>query len=732
MALLRSATKGNAVGESITSTLYPLEKTATSGTDAPQTRYMEGPRPPCGFLYPTVDQILVPWLALRQGQIPLLAFRGYWRLTEMKMRRCQIKPGTPPHYPPFELQEGIGTRVRRRQAEQVRETLQATGLAIWTEQAIWLPTQLDRLPWVDQDAYAAMRAKVAQKLRRVPIPRSFMRYILLKGSESLIGTTLSVALRCLRYNGKTKALRYAGGVSASWIEGFCGFSERTAYRNLDMMAALGFLSTAQWQPQWHQEKVGPWRIVARDWAPPTQRPRRPQQLSLPLLTQTKTPASAAASSPPFPANAADVMSQVEGGCKNLSPQVCTNLAVSEDHNHNKNMDLQPTYFAQPLREREEKHQQPAPDVAPTAVPPIPATVASSPAASGVWHDEPQKPETLQRPPDMDALEAAYTALPPGEQATLRAQAEALLIQQGTKRDFLVWPAILSTIGGLLEAQTMGEAVGPLVPTGVTIPLPPRTSNVSVPHVDTPPARAQPCPAPRLPPAPASGVHPRSDRKRKGKPPAPTLRHILPEDLQDTGRLLVLLDEARGQGLIGQAPADRLTFCAMAAHALRVGEDNPCGLFYRLLHAEKLRLYLSDADDEAARARLNAYDYGIDEQRRFPPQPAASEPPILSDDARFVDLARRVLGQDGWRGDPFIAVKMQYPEWTRERWDKAVCELGQYQLAWKQAKALRRLGELGREEDGLASLATGPMEHCPECGEEGPACACLDVEDLSDG
>ena len=47
----------------------------------------------------------------------------------------------------------------------------------------------------------------------------------------------------------------------------------------------------------------------------------------------------------------------------------------------------------------------------------------------------------------------------------------MLIQKGTKRAFLVWPAILSTIGGLLEAQAAGDAVGPLAPMPATIPRP---------------------------------------------------------------------------------------------------------------------------------------------------------------------------------------------------------------------------------------------------------------------
>jgi hypothetical protein len=192
---------------------------------------------------------------------------------------------------------------------------------------------------------------------------------------------------------------------------------------------------------------------------------------------------------------------------------------------------------------------------------------------------------------------------------------------------------------------------------------------------------------------------------------------------------MLLDQAWREGLIGKTAPDRLTFEAMAVHALRVGKDNPCGLFVSLLHDEKLRLYLTDADDETARVRLNAHAYGIDPQRQAPPPPEASAPPALSEDARFVDLARRVLGQDGWRGDPFIAVKMQYPEWTRARWDTAVCELEQHQRI-RKTNRLVSVEELGMEA-WQASPFPEDLE-CVECGEDGPACVCQAVEDLADG
>jgi hypothetical protein len=46
------------------------------------------------------------------------------------------------------------------------------------------------------------------------------------------------------------------------------------------------------------------------------------------------------------------------------------------------------------------------------------------------------------------------------------------------------------------------------------------------------------------------------------------------------------------------------------------------------------------------------------------------------------LAEQVLRQAGWQGDPFLAVTMQYPTWTRVRWDQAQEALAQ----WQQAQA----------------------------------------------
>jgi hypothetical protein len=93
-------------------------------------------------------------------------------------------------------------------------------------------------------------------------------------------------------------------------------------------------------------------------------------------------------------------------------------------------------------------------------------------------------------------------------------------------------------------------------------------------------------------------------------PPPTLTHILPQDLQETGRLLVLYAQARQRGLIGPAEADRLTFVALAQHVLTYRPANAGGLFQRLLTRRRWH-FVTQADEEAALQRLKRHLYGGD-------------------------------------------------------------------------------------------------------------------------
>jgi hypothetical protein len=182
-------------------------------------------------------------------------------------------------------------------------------------------------------------------------------------------------------------------------------------------------------------------------------------------------------------------------------------------------------------------------------------------------------------------------------------------------------------------------------------------------VETPPAPAIPAARPTSAPGAASPA-----------PGKPDLRNVLPEDLKDTGRLLELYEQALGQGLVTESEWDRLRFVAAAEHARIIGTRNPCGLFVRLVRGGLLHFTTCD-DQEAASVRLRRHLYGPARQG-----PGGSERPVtrsvpeLSADARLVEAVRAAAARARYRGDPFPLLKRAQPEWTRERWDKAVAEL----------------------------------------------------------
>jgi hypothetical protein len=185
-----------------------------------------------------------------------------------------------------------------------------------------------------------------------------------------------------------------------------------------------------------------------------------------------------------------------------------------------------------------------------------------------------------------------------------------------------------------------------------------------------------------PPAVAAGPAARSAAGSSGgSPPRPVpapgkpeLRHVVPEDLADTGRLLELYAEAVALGLVPASEWGRVRFVAAAEHARAIGTKNPCGLFAGLVRAGRLH-YTTEGDEAKASVRLRRHLYGA-----APPGAAAVQGgvarfgPELSADARVVQAVRAAAARARYRGDPFPLLKREKPEWTRERWDRALEEL----------------------------------------------------------
>jgi hypothetical protein len=188
--------------------------------------------------------------------------------------------------------------------------------------------------------------------------------------------------------------------------------------------------------------------------------------------------------------------------------------------------------------------------------------------------------------------------------------------------------------------------------------------------------AQPLPSVVPAAAPAAGTTmPGAATGQADAGPAgkPNLRHVVPEDLRDTGRLLDLYEQAVGRGMALPSEWGRLRFVAVAEHARVVGTKNPCGLFARLVRAGLWHFATGD-DEAAASVRLRRHLHGEMPQRRVEPAAGIRPGPGWSDDARLVQAVREVAARAGLRGDPFPLLKREKPEWSRERWDRAVEEL----------------------------------------------------------
>jgi len=189
---------------------------------------------------------------------------------------------------------------------------------------------------------------------------------------------------------------------------------------------------------------------------------------------------------------------------------------------------------------------------------------------------------------------------------------------------------------------------------------------------------------------------------------PNLRHIVPEDLTDTTRLLALFEQAHTQGLIGKSDSERLTFLSLAEHAKVVGSHNPCGLFAELTR-RKCWHFVTESDEDAAYRHLKQHLYG-----QLPPSVSAPArltpaPPELSKDAFMVRELQRELARQGWHGDIFAWVHLYDPAWSRVRWDRAATELAQAQATWQRANVLNRVGDLRGVGDALDSLGVCAAE-----------------------
>lgn len=623
-------------------------------------------KPDGGFLKRPLAAWLLPWLAFQRGQLDLEALRAYLGAHELRERRCQQDPDTPAHYTLAELQRLLQLP-RLAPLERAAARLEETGLLTWTLTALHFVPHPERVEHLDPTGYAALRQTLPAGLTWVPVPRRLNVWLARDGQPGLIATALGVLTRCLRYQARQCV---AGGrVAAGWIARVFGVAERTVHRSLQALEAWGWLARRPEGPQ--QERLhGRYTTLNLHWERPGMVVRTPREKdketgeeARPVQRDAEPAGRPRKTSPPPRHNLSPFPAL---SCQNLSPLPSQHKAVHVEEERRYTNRQAPSSSLQPFQEINTQRPEPA-ERRPT----------------GGWQCD-TKAERQR-----GAQPLATTRPEPLEEATVTeaelTAATASLVAQGFKPAFLIRPTILAEVQRLRQAA----AASPLTPPVPAPPPPLKQAQLPVAPCPGLPEQGAvtPGPASRLAarPTPPRAPVPRPSAPRPSQRPsgprAPSLTDVTLADLRDVARLLDLSRHATARGWLRGSEAERLQVVAAAVHALRVGEE-PCKLFVWLLRHQTWEV-ITQEDEDQARQRLRAHDWGPRPQ----PAPARAEPPAptLSQEARFVQQAEQVVRQAGWRGEPFLALKLHDATWTRQRWDAAQAELA----AWRQKQAARQ-------------------------------------------
>ena len=612
----------------------------------PPTGIQQARKPAGGFIDCPVDYLTLPWWVYQQGAMGLDTLRIWLGTLELVEKRCCTAPEAPVHYGPEELRRLL--RVPRLAPVTAGlQQLEALGLLAWSPQSIqFLPQAQALRKALTQDSYQTLRAQLPPGLRWVPVPRRLLVWLAQEGQPGLIATACGVLLRCMRY--KARQCVAGGRVAAPWIATVFGVAERTVQRAMQVLQGCGWLARLAGPPA-RERPHGRYTVINLAWQRPGARgePRDPRT-------------AAATTSPEEPAMATcHNLSPLRGSaCHNLSPVPEQDVSRSDGNTETCGADTVPA-LSQPFQEASQD--------------PEPTGRGPAGAATREGHEE-EHPFTPPLPPSDDELvtEDDYAA------------ATARLLAQGLDPAFLIRPVVVAEVHRVRDETARGLVVASGQTTAGT------TTDRAAPALAVPlPAPAMCAPTPQMlsasaPTAPACASPPT-------RTPPPTLREVTLADLGDVGRLLALHQQARARGWLREGEAEQLNVVAAAVHARRVGQD-PCRLFVALLRDRRWEVITQDDEDQAHRLLREHADGPC----RRPQQPPTAVPAMpLSDDARLVLLAPQVLRQAGWRGEPFLGVKLQDPTWTRARWEQAQAELTQWRLRQVQAR---------RQGSGLESLA----------------------------
>jgi hypothetical protein len=170
-----------------------------------------------------------------------------------------------------------------------------------------------------------------------------------------------------------------------------------------------------------------------------------------------------------------------------------------------------------------------------------------------------------------------------------------------------------------EPAQADPALAAVSPPPDTLPSSPSVAGV---HHDVADHKA---PVALPPPSPPGGGGRRGEGK--AKPPI-AARHFTHETLHDTAQLLEVYTDGVQEGLFADSEPNQLNVVGIAEHARRVATHNAPGLFATLLRRQHFAV-ISDADDEAAQARIKRHRHALAPSHSPHPPQARTAPRALS-------------------------------------------------------------------------------------------------------
>ena len=235
--------------------------------------------PAGGFRFITVAQLMMVWHCYRQGHIRLFDLHVWFALNEVAERRCVMEEGRRPQFTPEELHSLVGRRKPADIRASVRR-LQATGLVRVSRHEILFAKGPEQLDVTDLEVLDDTLNRIANRKRKVPVPRRILRLMAGGARRVLIATILGHLLRAMYF--RDGGCRTAGSCKASWVAQVFGVNATNVKTARSQLVSLGWLRVHD-VPQWYLNRYGAKVSIHLEWSKShdvgrnTSRPPRPKK-----------------------------------------------------------------------------------------------------------------------------------------------------------------------------------------------------------------------------------------------------------------------------------------------------------------------------------------------------------------------------------------------------------------------------------------------------------------------